>query len=235
MLKVCLVASQVGREVYSRTSVVRVQHRKWFVTDVTAAIWPIHESDKTSCKFTRRSARAIFFVTLQSAVCLWVGVVDVNEASYFSFKNALNGLFKVKFDNYRITVDYRTLLIRACTPQNITEADDMSLSGELFSFARLALYDISWTLTKIRKEVTEILRAVMPRGFTMCCWLTFPRCLSYGSFKSLVTVYSLGLNGLLSDGEAKTAMKEEKIGGNGSEGRVEQGRRVTSHFTASHC
>jgi len=110
------------------------------VTDVTAAIRPIHE---TSRKFTRRSTRVIFFATLQSIVYLWVGVVDVNEASYFSFKNALNGLVKVTFDDYGITVDYGTLLICPCTPQNITEADDMSLSGELFSFARLALYDIT--------------------------------------------------------------------------------------------
>jgi len=110
------------------------------VTDVAAAIRPVHE---TSRKFTRHSARAIFFATSQIVVYLWVGVVDVNKGSYFSFKNALNGLVKVTFDDCGITVDYGTLFICPCTPQNITEADDMSLSGELFSFARLALYDIS--------------------------------------------------------------------------------------------
>jgi len=117
-----------------------VRRCKRFVTDVVAVVRPIHE---TSRKFTRRSACVIFFAMLQSAVYLWVGVVDGNETSYFSFKNALNGLVKVTFDNCGITVDYGTLLICPCTPQNITEADDMSLSGELFSLARLALYDIS--------------------------------------------------------------------------------------------
>jgi len=133
-----LLVRWVRRSIHERRSHVR--RRKRFVTDIAAVVRPIHE---TSRKFTRRSACAIFFATSQSAVYLWVGVVDVNEASYFSFKNALDGLFKVKFDDYGITVDYGTLLICPCTPQNITEADDMSLSGELFSFARLALYDIS--------------------------------------------------------------------------------------------
>jgi len=36
-----------------------------------------------------------------------------------------------------------------------------------------------------RSNWKEILRAISCRGFTTCWWPTFPRCLSYGSFKSL--------------------------------------------------